>query len=93
MDPFSNSTLKSNVHSEKEDLHRISTDAGIRINFSDEQTENTDSSMQVSRETHSKATSESDVQEKKQELQSLSTEEGIHIDLSDVQNEKTCSSI
>jgi hypothetical protein len=45
LDPDSNDKFESAVHEEKQDLQRISTDAGMQIDSRDEQPEKTDPSI------------------------------------------------
>jgi hypothetical protein len=74
-------------------LQSLSTDEGIQIDESDEQHQNTYSSIHESLEFDSNISVERERQLEKQDLQSLSTDEGIQIDKSDEQPEQADSSI
>jgi hypothetical protein len=69
------------------------TKAGIKIDFSDKQSENACSSIRRRFESDSSVNSEREEQESKHDLQSTSTEAGIQIDVSDGHFENACSSI
>jgi hypothetical protein len=71
----------------------ISTKAGIKIDFSDKQSENACSSIRRRFELDSSVNSEREEQESKHDLQNTSTEAGRQIDFSDEQPENASSSI
>jgi hypothetical protein len=68
---------------------RVSTDAGIEIDFSDVHFENAWLSISVVLEQHSNETVSSSVQQPKQISLRICTEEGIQIDLRDSQPKNT----
>jgi hypothetical protein len=74
-------------------LERISTEAGIEIELSDEHDEKTSSSIRRSVEQNSSVLQESDLHRVKQDLQRISTEGGMQIEWSDEHSANAKSSI
>jgi hypothetical protein len=84
----SNSTFEREWHPAKHSVQSVSTEEGMTIDESDEQSRNARSPMNGSREPEPNVTPERDRHRKKQSSQSSLTAEGIKIDDSDEQRAK-----
>jgi hypothetical protein len=76
VEPVSNVTLESPLHSLKQRSQRISTDDGMQIDESDEEHENANDSIRESLESASNVTFQSALHAWKQVAQSTSTDDG-----------------
>jgi hypothetical protein len=85
-------TAERDTHSQKHLLPSVSTEEGMQIDASKEQSENADAPIDERREPDSKVTVERAVHLQKQLLPSLSTEEGLQMDKSEKQSENAPSS-
>jgi hypothetical protein len=83
----SNVTFWREMHAAKESDQRISTDAGMQIDLSDEHSRNAQEEMSFNREFGSNVTFSREMQPLKEHREISPTDCGIQIDLRDMQQE------